>query len=49
MDADPEVILECTADPPQPVLYEEITAEKVHKIAKNMNALMLWLWWSDVT
>ena len=37
MDADPEVILECTADPPQPVLYEEITAEKVHKIAKNMN------------
>ena len=36
-DADPSVVLECTVDPPQPVIYEGITADKVEKIAKNMN------------
>ena len=36
-DADPSVIYECTAESPEPVIYEGITAEKVQQIAKNMN------------
>ena len=28
-DADPEIIYECTAEQPQPVIYEEITSDSV--------------------
>ena len=33
---DPDIVIDHTAQPPQPVIYEEITAEAVYKIAKNM-------------
>ena len=35
-EASPEILLPLTSVPPQPVLYEEITAHAVYKIAKNM-------------
>ena len=36
-EADPNVMYECTVDPPQPVIYEAFTADQVQRIAKNMN------------
>ena len=36
-DADPEVVIECTAESPQPVMYEAITSDTVYRVAKNMN------------
>ena len=37
MDADPEVILEYTAEEPQPVIFEEITSDNVYRMAKRMS------------
>ena len=36
-DIDPGVVYDYTAEPPQPVIYEAFTVDKVQKIAKNMN------------
>ena len=35
-EIDEEVILECNATPPEPVIFEEITPDKVQRVARNM-------------
>ena len=35
-EADPSILLQHNAPSPQPVIFEEIDAEKIHKIARNM-------------
>ena len=36
-EVDQDVVLECTVESPQPVLYEGITSEAVYKIGRNMS------------
>ena len=38
----PEATLPLTSDPPQPVIYEEITSESVYKIALKMKGSGRW-------